>query len=65
MMLLMKTPNGKTDAPIDFSRSAVSRYVQLASLFRHRVESGDWPVGAQIPTADDLAAACSVAVSRS
>jgi GntR family transcriptional regulator len=43
MMLFMKTSNGKTDAPIDFSRSAVSPYVQLASLFRHRVESGDWP----------------------
>ncbi|MCA1325085.1 GntR family transcriptional regulator [Herbaspirillum sp. alder98] len=46
---------------IDFSRSAVPRYVQLASLFRNRVESGEWPVGAQIPTVDDLAEECQVA----
>jgi len=57
----MKTETAKQDAPIDFSRSAVSRYVQLASLFRHRVEAGEWPVGEQIPTVDELAASCSVA----
>ncbi|MEY4242328.1 MAG: hypothetical protein RJA14_2024, partial [Pseudomonadota bacterium] len=26
-------------------RSAVSRYIQLATLFRRRIESGQWPVG--------------------
>lgn len=36
-------------------RSAVSRYIQLATLFRRRIDSGDWAVGAQIPTVDDLA----------
>lgn len=36
-------------------RSAVSRYIQLATLFRRRIESGQWAVGAQIPTVDDLA----------
>ena len=46
---------------IDFSRSAASRYVQLASLFRRRVESGQWQVGGQIPTVDELAAECQVA----
>jgi GntR family transcriptional regulator len=46
---------------IDFTRSAASRYVQLASLFRRRVESGQWAVGDQIPTVDDLAAECQVA----
>lgn len=51
----------RADAPIDFSRSAASRYVQLASLFRHRVESGEWPIGEQIPTVDDLAVSCNVA----
>ena len=30
---------------VDFSRSAVARYIQLASLFRRRVESGQWAVG--------------------
>ncbi len=48
-------------APIDFSRSAAARYVQLASLFRRRVESGQWPVGTQIPTVDELAEECHVA----
>lgn len=48
-------------AAIDFSRSAAARYVQLASLFRRRVESGQWPVGSQIPTVDELAEECKVA----
>lgn len=48
-------------APIDFSRSAAARYVQLASLFRRRVESGQWSVGTQIPTVDELAEECHVA----
>ncbi|PVZ10514.1 MULTISPECIES: GntR family transcriptional regulator [unclassified Pseudomonas] len=46
---------------VDFSRSGVSRYIQLATLFRRRIEQGIWPVGAQIPTVDDLATECSVA----
>jgi len=37
------------------NRSAVSRYIQLATLFRRRIDSGQWPVGDQIPTVDDLA----------
>lgn len=39
----------------NLNRSAVSRYIQLATLFRRRIESGEWSVGAQIPTVDDLA----------
>lgn len=46
---------------LDFSRSAISRYVQLASLFRRRIETGVWPLGSQIPTVDELAAECGVA----
>ncbi len=45
----------------DFSRSAISRYVQLAALFRRRIETGTWPVGSQIPTVDELAEECGVA----
>jgi GntR family transcriptional regulator len=45
----------------DFSRSAISRYVQLAALFRRRIEPGEWAVGSQIPTVDDLAEECGVA----
>ena len=39
----------------------MSRYIQLATLFRRRIESGDWPVGNQIPTVDELSAECGVA----
>lgn len=54
----MKTPHKK---PVDFSRSAVSRYIQLATLFRQRIDSGQWPVGGQIPTVEELSADCGVA----
>ena len=54
-----------TAAPLraapDLTRSAISRYIQLATLFRGRIASGAWPVGARIPTVDDLAAECGVA----
>ena len=46
---------------IDLSRSAVSRYIQLATLFRRRIEQGAWKIGAQIPTVDELAMECGVA----
>jgi GntR family transcriptional regulator len=42
-------------------RSAIPRYLQLASLFRRRIETGSWAVGAQIPTVEDLSAECGVA----
>lgn len=51
----------QTRKAVDFSRSAVSRYIQLTTLFRRRIESGQWPVGQQIPTVDDLALECGVA----
>jgi GntR family transcriptional regulator len=47
--------------PVDFSRSSISRYIQLATLFRRRIESGQWPVGEQIPTVEELANECGVA----
>ncbi|WEX08715.1 GntR family transcriptional regulator [Chelativorans sp. AA-79] len=46
---------------VDFSRSSISRYIQLATLFRRRIESGQWPVGSQIPTVEELASECGVA----
>lgn len=46
---------------VDFSRSAISRYIQLATLFRQRIDSGQWPVGSQIPTVEELSAECGVA----
>ena len=54
----MSTPQRKT---VDFSRSAISRYIQLATLFRQRIDSGRWPVGSQIPTVEELSLECGVA----
>ena len=45
----------------DLSRSVVARYIQLATLFRRRIESGQWAVGTQIPTIEQLAEECGVA----
>lgn len=45
----------------DLNRSSVSLYVQLATLFRRRIESGEWPVGRQIPTIEELMEECGVA----
>lgn len=45
----------------NLTRSAVPRYLQLASLFRRRIETGTWQVGDQIPTVDDLASESGVA----
>lgn len=48
-------PGSGTNQVIDFSRSAVSRYIQLSTLFRRRIETGEWRYGQQIPTVDALA----------
>ena len=45
----------------DLNRSSVSLYVQLATLFRRRIESGEWPVSRQIPTIEELMDECGVA----
>ncbi|MFN3143873.1 MAG: GntR family transcriptional regulator [Paracoccaceae bacterium] len=42
-------------------KSNVARYIQLASLFRQRIESGEWEVGTKIPTVKELADQCGVA----
>lgn len=56
-----KGPVGAAGTAPDLNRSAVSRYIQLATLFRRRVEQGVWRTGQQIPTVDELAAECGVA----
>lgn len=45
----------------DFDRSPVARYIQLATLFRTRITTGEWPVGGRIPNVEELAAEFSVA----
>lgn len=51
----------QNDLRLDLGRSSVSLYVQLATLFRRRITSGQWPVGKQIPTIDELIDECGVA----
>ena len=43
------------------SQSPVPRYIQLATLFKRRIDSGQWKVGEQIPTVDELVEQCGVA----
>ncbi|MDO9440856.1 MAG: GntR family transcriptional regulator [Beijerinckiaceae bacterium] len=46
----------RTDrTPLDLAKNGVSRYSQLGTLFRRKVETGEWPLGEQIPTIDRLA----------
>jgi DNA-binding GntR family transcriptional regulator len=47
--------NLKIAGGIDLNRDGTPIYVQLAGLFRRRIESGEWPVGSRIPTLDALA----------
>lgn len=42
------------NAPLDLRRPGIARYAQLAALFRRRIETGDWSVGARIPTIEAL-----------
>lgn len=44
----------ETAAADTLRKSAVARYLQLASLFRRRIETGEWKVGGQIPTVEVL-----------
>lgn len=57
-------PSARTgrEAP-DLGRSAVPRYLQLASLFRRRIAQGAWKVGNRIPTVLELAAEWSVSTA--
>jgi GntR family transcriptional regulator len=48
-------------APFDFRRNLAPIYIQLVTIFRRFVVTGQWPVGSQIPRIDDLAARFGVA----
>lgn len=54
-----------SDQPVrpvhDPRQRGVSRYVQLAGLFRARIETGIWGQGERIPTVGELAEECGVA----
>lgn len=51
----------RADVRSDLGRSSVALYIQLATLFRRRIASGEWPVGLQIPTIEELMEECGVA----
>ena len=51
----MTTYDTKPASDVDLRRDGTPIYVQLAGLFRRRIESGEWAVGQQIPTLDMLA----------
>lgn len=57
-MVEAKSDNATVKA---LQKSNVSRYIQLASLFRQRIDTGEWDVGARIPTVKELAEQCGVA----
>lgn len=42
-------------------KSNISRYIQLSSLFRQRIATGEWEIGDKIPTVKELAEQCGVA----
>ena len=50
-----------SQAAMAIRKSAVARYLQLAALFRRRIETNEWPVDARIPTIEELAKECGVA----
>ena len=56
----MATTNKRAPAA-DLSRSSVPRYIQLATLFRNRIASGQWASGSRIPSLHELAAEFDVA----
>lgn len=47
--------------PLDSDVTGMPRYLQLSSLFRRMISSGQWQLGAQIPTVEELAAEYGVA----
>jgi GntR family transcriptional regulator len=47
---------GRAGAPLPFGSGLLPRYAQLADLLRARIERGDWPIGARVPTLAQLMA---------
>ncbi|WP_043419156.1 GntR family transcriptional regulator [Cupriavidus basilensis] len=48
-------PDGEAHALPEDGTGGVARYRQLASVLRHRIVSGEWPLGHQLPTVERLA----------
>jgi len=43
------------DIPLTSNARGIPRYLQLSTLFRRMISSGEWQVGSQIPTVEELA----------
>jgi GntR family transcriptional regulator len=57
----MKSKGSTATPRTELERSAIPRYLQLATLFRRRIQAGEWQLGDQIPTVDELCKECGVA----
>lgn len=57
----MKKTGKPSQTAMAIRKSAVARYLQLAGLFRRRIETNEWPVDSRIPTVEELAKECGVA----
>ena len=57
----MASAEARTAPELDLHRDGTPIYVQLAGLFRRRIENGEWPMDRQIPTLDELAVEFGVA----
>ena len=47
--------------PLDDDATGMPRYLQLSTLFRRMIETGQWQPDTQIPTVEELAAEYGVA----
>ncbi|MDF1774781.1 MAG: GntR family transcriptional regulator [Rhizobiaceae bacterium] len=57
----MQETGPDTQTATALRKSSVARYLQLAALFRRRIETGAWPIDSRIPTVVELANECGVA----
>mgnify|MGYP003638647489 FL=1 len=57
----MQESGPDTQTATALRKSSVARYLQLAALFRRRIETGAWPIDSRIPTVVELANECGVA----
>lgn len=57
----MPSPARESSAGVETRRKGVLRYIELAALFRRRIETGEWARDGQIPTVKELAQTCGVA----
>ena len=54
-MVDQSAPSDANETASSLKRSRIAIYLQLATLFRNRIASGQWRVGCRTPNIDDLA----------